>query len=274
VTAVADVGDADPPDQHLEEWFERLADWDRDQPGPATPRLVTYGESVDQVVDVWEPVAATGSARVVVSLHGGYFADEYTREIHTPLARALVRHGYIVWNVEYRRAHPGTGGSAETTADIEAAVRLARVSSGRPLIVLGHSAGGYLAEWVAAMPEVDRTISLAPATDLEECSRLGLDDGAVELWLGGTQGVTADDYTRSRLTGRWPTTALLLLVHGVEDQVVPVAQSRRYAARAVLADENVRLTEVADCGHYSLIDPRSAVFDHVLTALASADART
>ena len=51
-----------------------------------------------------------------------------------------------------------------------------------------------------------------------------------------------------------PTGAALLCVHGADDDVVPVEQSRRYAAAATAAGDPVEV-RVVDGGHMELIDP-------------------
>jgi acetyl esterase/lipase len=143
------------------------------------PTTHSYGPLPDQVADLWLP-DGIADPPVVVSLHGGYFADEYRRDLHDAIAAELARRGFAVWNVEYRRA--GTGRLTETTDDVWAAVEAAPGTG--PLAAFGHSAGGYLAEWVASHPRVQHVVPLAAALDLAGVVRAGWDDGAVADWLG------------------------------------------------------------------------------------------
>ncbi|MCT9870418.1 alpha/beta hydrolase family protein [Paenarthrobacter aurescens] len=259
----------DPPDSLLDSWFADLEKWDRESIDGATVsvRTVHYGDHQDQVADVWQPVGnATG--RVVVSIHGGFFAEEYKREIHTPLSRALACRGFTVWNVEYRRAAPGHGGFRETTDDIRRAVTFAAASESSRVALVGHSAGGYLAEWASALEPVDLVVTLAAVTDLEDSARSGDDDGAVSTWLRASPDHSPEIYKASRLRRKWPTGARHVMLHGTHDQTVPATQSRRYAAAALTAGEDVTLTVLAETGHYAFIDPRQPAFQCVVHALA------
>ena len=54
--------------------------------------------------------------------------------------------------------------------------------------------------------------------------------------------------------------ATQLLVHGTEDDVVPVSLSRDYRDAKKKRGESVDLMEFRHAGHFELIDPRSAVW--------------
>ena len=252
----------DPPDDDaLGVWFDALIAWDaaRGDLVPA-PRTVAYGPSPEQVADLWLPAGAR-DAPVVVSIHGGYFAEPYRRDLHDPIVRELVHLGFAVWNIEYRRA--GTGRFVETTGDVWAAVDALQAelgpSSGR-VAVFGHSAGGYLAEWLAPHPAVELVIPLAAASDLAGVVRAGWDDGAVSDWLGADPDDAPDLYRTTDLTARLPAGATHVLVHGTADQVVGVEQSRRLATAIRNSGDPAVLVELDGHGHYAFLDPREGAF--------------
>ena len=60
------------------------------------------------------------------------------------------------------------------------------------------------------------------------------------------------------------------MLHGSDDDTVPVAFSRDYAAQKKKAGERVELIEVARAGHFDFIDPRSEAFQQVKRAVLSA----
>lgn len=260
----------DPADEQLEQWFEELYAWDKgegDDGQALSHRIVSYGYSHDQVIDVWTPDHLTADL-TVVSIHGGFFAEQYTRVVNAPLARALARSGFEVWNIEYRRADPGTGGFLETTSDVRSAVELAASSRPGRLAVVGHSAGGFLAEWSAALDVVDLVVLLSGVTDLEDSARSGHDEGTIAAWLGGTPDIATDRYVQARLHRRLPAQARHVLLHGAEDQTVSPTQSRSYAATIALSGDDVSLDVLAQTGHYALIDPREPAFHSVVRILA------
>ena len=57
------------------------------------------------------------------------------------------------------------------------------------------------------------------------------------------------------------------LVHGDADEVVPIAQSRAFVARAKARGDDARFVEVAGAGHFDLIAPSSPAFDLVAKAI-------
>src|SRR5688572_6366941 len=194
----------DPPDDDaLDAWFDDLSAWDAARGDfVPPPRTVAYGPSPEQVGDLWLP-GGVRDAPVVMSIHGGYFAEPYRRDLHDPIVRELVHRGFAVWNIEYRRA--GSGRFAETTNDVWAAVDTLRTELGSSSVrvaVFGHSAGGYLAEWLAPHPAVDLVIPLAATSDLAGVVRAGWDDGAVTDWLGVDPDADPDLYAETDLVSR------------------------------------------------------------------------
>jgi acetyl esterase/lipase len=257
----------DPADEALGAWLGEVFTWDacrRDQVA-VTCETVAYGEHPDQVVDVWRR-RASGSGSAVVSLHGGYFMQEYTRALHSPVSRELARCGFTVWNVEYRRAP--AAGLAQTTSDVWTAVDFVSAESpSARLAVFGHSAGGYLAAWVASHAAADFVVALGPVTDLVDTVRSGCDEGAVTAWLGASPETSPELYAEADLRRRWPTGATQVLLHGAYDETVPIRQSRAYVAAAVEAGERCALHELADTGHYAFLDPRQPAFEVLLREL-------
>lgn len=253
----------DPAD--LAGWLAELHAWDATQACGRPPSTVAYGDHPDQVADLWLPDRVRRPP-VVVSLHGGYFRAAYGRDLHDPMSRELARRGFAVWNVEYRRA--GTGGDfSTTTGDVEAAVdALAGLPSldDRPVTVLGHSAGGYLAGWLASHPRVQLAVSLGGVLDLAGAVRAGWDGGGITEWLGASPDDDPDLYRSTELLRRLPTRARRVLIHGTADSTVGVEQPRAFAA----ADpDGTELIELEHTGHVAFLDPRQSAFQTLVTVL-------
>jgi acetyl esterase/lipase len=228
---------------------------------------IAYGPHPDQVADLWLP-AGVARPPVVVSLHGGYFADEYRRDLHDAIAAELARRGLAVWNVEYRRA--GSGRLRETTDDVWAAVDALGSVPGLAadrVAVFGHSAGGYLTEWLASHPRVGLVIPLAAATDLAGVVRAGWDGGAVADWLGAAPDDDPARYEAADLYRRLPTGTARVLIHGTDDVTVGVEQSRSFAAAASGLGDPTELVELEGMGHYEFLDPATPAFEALYRAL-------
>ena len=228
---------------------------------------VRYADHDEAVIDLHLPDRSAD--RVVVLLHGGFWKAEWDRRHTRPMARALADRGCLVATPEYRRVRAG-GGWPTTGADVHAAIgRLPGLLEGLgvpdvpsgPPIVTGHSAGGHLALWAATTGlAVARVVALAPVCDLREAIRLDLGSGATRALLGEHAPAEADPMT---LFGQHPA-AEIAIIHGVEDDDVPVTLSRRFVA----AHPWVSLIEVPG-DHYGVIEPGSAVWPTVLEQLTS-----
>jgi acetyl esterase/lipase len=177
------------------------------------------------------------------------------------LCADLAARGYEAWNVEYRRLGSG-GGWPATFDDVRGAVSTA----GRPLVTIGHSAGGHLALWLGAEVGATLAVSQAGVVDLEEAWRLGLSSHAAAELMGATPVDAPDRFAAASPAARVPLGIRQLLVHGRRDDTVPVAISRAYAARAREAGDDVELVET-DEGHFECLEPTSASWAAIVDRL-------
>jgi acetyl esterase/lipase len=241
--------------------------------------VVRYGAHDDALVDVHLPAPELGSSPprrpLVVLLHGGFWRSRFDQTHTRPMAEALVAAGFVVATPEYRRvggAGALAGGWPTTFEDVTAAMTaLPGLLQGLGVetattTVVGHSAGGHLALLLAATGQrLDRVVAIAPVCDLRAAAQERLSDGAVQDFLGGEPQEVPQAYAAAdpmtRLTGR--PGCELLVVHGSDDDVVPVEHSRGLAAR----HPEIRLVELPGADHYAPIDPLSDAWPEVLAAV-------
>lgn len=241
------------------------------------PGTHAYGPDPEQVADLLVP-ATDGPHPVVVLLHGGFWRARFDRSLMAALAVDLADRGWASWNVEYRRVGNG-GGVPESLDDIRAAIAALSVASpteggldldldvGR-IVVVGHSAGGQLGLCVSDEPAVGGVVSLAGVCDLVSGYREAIGDAAVQAFMGGRPDERPDAYALADPLARVPASARVLLVHGDQDQRVPVQQSRRYARVAAAAgDDRCELLELPGVDHFAVIDPRTEAWAAVAARL-------
>lgn len=233
--------------------------------------VVRYADHEDGVVDLYLP-PGSGPHPLVVLIHGGFWMQEYDRRHNRPLCNALKAEGFCVAAPEYRRIGGG-GGWPMTVDDADAAVAAIPglvaglgITTGRTSYV-GHSAGGHLVLWLADQPHpVDRVVALAPVGDLRAGFRDGLGNDAVRALLGGSPDEVPERYDAADPAIRLSTTTpcTIVVLHGRDDEEVPVANSEGLAARHPEVD--LRILDGVE--HYGVIDPQSAAWPVLLGALA------
>ncbi len=268
---------------------------------PPPDLVLRYGDGPDQVADIRLPPCGpsedarqmTAAAPLVMFLHGGFWRAEWDRSHTGPLAAALAAVGFVVCVPEFRRVEsrspggwPATFDDVATAVDTLPGMVAAAVHGADPawVVLAGHSAGGHLALWAAARhrlpigtpwrtagPQpVHAVVGLAPVSDLTACHEEGLGDDAAAALLGGGPAQVPGRYAATDPARLLPLGVPVRLVHGVDDDRVPVRMSRVFTARAGAAGDDVVLRNVPDCEHFGLIDPLSPAWRHVLAAFAEA----
>lgn len=251
---------------------------------PATAH--SYGPHPSQVGDLFVP-DGPGPFPVVVLIHGGFWRTPFDRELMEPLAEDLAERGFAAWNVDYRRVGDGGGGEAwrVTLDDVAASLdQLGALSAQFPLdtdrtALVGHSAGGHLALWLSSEFQVAAAVSQAGVANLYDAAaeRLGvgspregmgvLDVPAAVEFLGGTPEEVPDRYAAASPSALLPLETPLLLVHGGEDDRVPLSQSRNFAEAAREAGDEVETAEFALMGHFEVLDPKHESWGRTLAFL-------
>jgi acetyl esterase/lipase len=211
---------------------------------------------------------------VAVFVHGGFWRARWAADTIAPLARACAAaepHPWV-WNIEYPRVGmPGGGWPGTALAVREALGAAVEAAAGRPVVVIGHSAGGHLALWAAHDHPVATAVSLAGVCDLEEAVVTQIGNGAVLELLGAAPDTGL--YAAASPIARLPLRCPALLIHGDADEDVPVSQSRLFEKAARAAGDDCELHELAGGGHFEVIDPDGRawpILSRRLAALARA----
>ncbi len=222
---------------------------------------------------------------MAVLIHGGFWRARYDLRLEDRLVTDLAGRGFAVWNLEYRRlGWRSRGGWPGTFEDVAAGIdHLGRLDEPLDLsrvVAIGHSAGGQLALWAAARPglpegapgaeprvRLSGAVSQAGVADIREAARLELSRGAAETFLGGAAGTLPDRYDLASPIERLPLSVPQLLVHGEDDEVVPIDLSRRYVRRAAECGDSCELVELPGIGHDEHLEPDSGAWRPVTTWL-------
>lgn len=244
-------------------------------------------------MDLVLPATASGPVPVVVWIHGGawLFGSRLHGAVTEPACRALVDRGLAVALVEYRLS--GEARFPACLHDVKAAVRWLRRFGpsvgvdGEAIGVWGESAGGHLAAFVAmngADERLDGTVGVTgcssnvaaavawyPGTDFLAMGPDGTgwpDPTTPEaLLIGGpTRERRQDAAFASPVNHVHPGAAPILLVHGLQDDLIPPQQSALLHEALQAVGDTSELEWIEGAGHVFFgVDPgpiaeRSACF--------------
>lgn len=241
-------------------------------------RNVTYARRAGQPLQFDISWSEGGPpAPLIILLHGGGWASGSRTHLAAEV-RAFARRGYTAATVQYRLTQGGRNEFPAAIIDVRCALRVLRgrapeynIAPAR-VAAMGYSAGGHLASLLgtgAGVPGLDGDCGDTPGG-------VGSDDVSVQAVVSyaGPQDLrVSGPYTQEQAAlvthflgvfpGDDPATATLaspiahvsagdppfLMVHGTDDDLVPVDQSRRMAAalRQVLAPASV--IELRGVGH-------------------------
>jgi acetyl esterase/lipase len=231
------------------------------------------GESL--CLDMAQPSSGTGPFPAVVCIHGGGWTAGHRRQMARTI-EVLARRGFVAVTIDYRLA-PRHAFPA-CLEDCCTAIRWLRSQAERLSIdpkrlgVVGLSAGGHLA-CLTALHEpglVQAAASFAGPTDLTD-EALWVEPTLsrnLRPLLGGLPRDKMDLCRKaSPLHARMEQPPPFLLVHGVADPVVPLAQVKAFAARLHEAGGAVRLLPLERAGHTWQGDDLMRSIDVLLTFL-------
>lgn len=245
----------------------------REQPKPDD--TLVYGKHRLQLVDVWKPEGQE-PVPAILMIHGGCWQTEIAeRDIMNWIADDLRRHGVGVWNIEYRGVDEG-GGYPNTYLDVAQAADLFRDRAAdygfqtKKMIVIGHSAGGHLALWLANRPKIPASEVIRGSTPIHidvAISQGGLPD--LQAASGrdghpcGTDAPFAMMGAERRLTKvtsppeMLPGDARQILFHNSLDRIAPPKFAQAYIDAVRPNNVDVKLIETPAEGHVELVAPDS-----------------
>ncbi len=225
---------------------------------------------------------------LVLLVHGGPHArDDFTFDWW---ASFLASRGYAVLQSNYRgstgygyewfdagRKGWGDGVMQTDVEDGADALVKAGFVDARRICIMGGSYGGYAALAGATLTPDRYACAVSingvsdPETMLKEVQRGGRNSMIAEWW-GSSMGGDDIDHLRkiSPLRQAEALRAPLLIIHGIEDTVVPVEQSRNMNARLVRANKKVQYIELKGDDHWlSSASTRTRMLQEIGSFLAA-----
>ena len=243
------------------------------RPQPKPDATIAYGADPLQHVGLWLPKKA-GAHPVVLMVHGGCWQTEVAKaDIMNWIADDLRKRGIAVWNVEYRGVDRPGGGYPGTFLDVAHAADLLQRDARKyhlradKIVVVGHSAGGHLALWLAARGGLPKesplyaphpvklaaAISLGGLPDLQAASvppGNTCDSEPVAKLVGAPSASRPDVYADTSPAALPDPSIPVTLVNATLDRIAPPAFAKAYAVK-----RKAHRVTIAYEGHVELITP-------------------
>ncbi|MGB6976971.1 MAG: alpha/beta hydrolase [Gammaproteobacteria bacterium] len=257
---------------------------------PADYRL-PYGNDSLQFGDLRLPTHTKSPYPVAIIIHGGCWVSGFANIQNTAaLADALRDMGIATWNIEYRREDNKGGGWPGTFEDVAHSADFLRKIARKysldlnRVIVIGHSAGGHLALWLAArhqLPTTSQLYTQQPLTlrgvivlggipDLKAFRKQGEDvcgSDVVGKLLGSSANQVDKHYKEASPNELLPLGIPQILIYGTEDKSVPLLFGHSYMQTALKKGDTVKLVEVKYTGHHEYIVPNAVAWPAVKAAV-------
>lgn len=224
---------------------------------------VPYGvvEAKKLLLDIYQPVPLGAELRPgVLVIHGGGWSAGDKSE-GRDLAKFLVKHGYVVFSINYRLVTETTDPWPAQLDDTQRAVRWVRAHSSaygvdpKRLAAIGGSAGGHLVACLATMPTRDNSdqslasysscptcvVMMCGPTDLTDDFSKKVKEGAwtnevIRVLLGHPKDYKPVARTASPLFFVNSHTSPTLIIQGNKDPIVPLDQAERFDSALKKAD--------------------------------------
>jgi dipeptidyl aminopeptidase/acylaminoacyl peptidase len=110
-------------------------------------------------------------------------------------------------------------------------------------------------------------ISLAGVFDLRTAWNQRLGNGVVASLMGGTPEQYPERFDAGSPIELLPSGSRQVLIHGTDDDIVPVSQSAKFVERAEQLGDRPTLVKLKGVGHFELIDPESDAWSTVARAV-------
>lgn len=233
---------------------------------PSITKDVSYGSLPHQVLDIYQP-DTPGNYPVIVYIYGGGW-NSGSKELYALVAQKLVPYGVVVVVPRYQLYPDAT--YAQMSEDVASALawtsqNIAQYDGDPQRIVFGgQSAGAHLSAMTIFDQNVLRAHQLTPSVicayygisgvyDINAQYQFERDNGRTAPVMTAVMGGVESFVATSPITYVNADVPRILLVHGDQDETVPLQMSQDFAAALTAAGASVDLQVYPGRGHSELL---------------------
>lgn len=247
------------------------------EPPRAYDHRIAYGNSPAQFGELRLPKGSSFKKPfpVAVIVHGGCWVSRFNLDYMGHLSADLAAAGIATWSLEYRRVGDDGGAWPGTFIDAGAGLDYLRTLAKthdldlRRVVVVGHSAGGHLALWLASRQKLSKesplfvrdplplagVVALAAITDLRRSGTAC--DANVGQLMRGTADKDAASYAQASPISLLPLGVRQTIIQGDSDRFIPTEMATTYVDAAKQKGDSVKLVLIERAGHFELVDPQA-----------------
>ena len=245
------------------------------QPAPSRPenaepsiqKDVSYGTANGHplLLDIYQPDAHSDLRPAIVLIHGGGWTG-FDKSTMSGMGGFLARSGFVAFAIDYRLMHGTENLWPAQLDDVQRAVRWIRANAAKYQVdpdhigAFGHSAGAQLAALLGTedthdnsdpvlakySSRVQAVVDVSGPTDFTT-NRDPEDDAFLTAFFGGDYLHHADVWhDASPVFHVSKKVAPFLIVHGTQDQAVPIAQAQELADKLKAAGASVEFIKFED----------------------------
>lgn len=210
-----------------------------------------------QTLDLVRPDGDGGAGGVAIYVHGGGWTRGDPQRQARDLYGALAVAGWTVLAIRY--PFPPAVTLEQQIDAVRRSAGWARevfAQGGRPVVIIGGSAGGHLAAMAALTPtapdeRVDACVGMYAIYDMANRNRTRAPWRLIRVDVMGESVADAPERYRlvSPLDRIHPASPPFLVVHGTHDTLVPIGEAHQFVAALSDAERPVDLIEVAGAQH-------------------------
>lgn len=229
---------------------------------------LAYGSDALQFGRLWLPESGQSPRALLIFIHGGCWSNQFFMDHSYAFSTGLADAGYAVWSLEYRRTGDAGGGWPGSFEDVVAGINaVSRLEDfgvdNEKLAIMGHSAGGHLALLAGSDQgglklEPQLVVGLAAISDIASYSK---GSSSCETGTLAFMGGSIEEKFGSYLSANPANHSLhpnSFLLHGDQDEIVPLVQASLAGARTRIAE---------DASHFDWIHPGTPAFADLLELL-------
>ena len=224
-------------------------------------KSTSFGDNPRFELDIYNPKTPRPNTPVLIFVHGGSWTDG-SKDIYKFIGEAFTTEGYTAIIPNYR-LYPGIAYPDPVTDTAKSIAWAAKQYPDRPLVILGHSAGGYNVLMAGLDPQFLQAEGVDTCRHIAGIVSLAGPTGIVPLKEEPYITIFPDRFTTTDapLHLALKPSPPVLFLHGGKDDTVYPQSSERLAEKIIARGGQADVKIYPELGHTEVVKVLSRYFD-------------